>query len=638
MSANVKRRDAPPSGLRDRVRALVLKDVLRASAQKCKGWMVLVLDAAAAKVLTPVLGMYDLMEERVTLVESLEKRRQPFPEMDAIYVVAAADRSFRAVCADWHGRAAAMYADAHVFSLDALADSQLNAIRQTPELQRRLKTLTELKLDFLALEAQAYDLGEPTAFRVAPNAAKDSQLSPADREAARKLATVLATAGVGGARVRYRAGNARARAFGNLVLERADARGEAAQVLILDRADDALTPLVHEYSYQALVQDVLEVEGDARDRVTFLTTTKSGKGTDYAILTDKDALWVEFRHGHVARVVGELRKRTKDFLDGNRGAAKLHRGRGTELSLGDMAQALQAMPEFQAATAALNKHMSLAHAALSRFQALGLLDQSQLEQTLATGRDADGDKKRPRDLAEDVKATLKDAAARGRGGADAHALRLLAVYVVAQGGRLSEAERADLFGAAQPDAAQQRALLCLAQLVAKAGGVPTADDARRVDDAAAKRSKAGAKKKKTSNLSALRGAMKSAFSTKSGLDADEEQDVENRFAPPLKALAAALCDDALDPDLYPALGGRGTPSQQPRKQAAVSARKTASRLAGGKAKAAFAGPKVVICVLGGATYSELRAAYEVSREKGREVLLGGSHLLTPEAFLTALSS
>ena len=47
----------------------------------------------------------------------------------------------------------------------------------------------------------------------------------------------------------------------------ADARGEACQVLILDRADDALTPLVHEYSYQALVQDVLPVEGAARDRV-----------------------------------------------------------------------------------------------------------------------------------------------------------------------------------------------------------------------------------------------------------------------------------------------------------------------------------------------------------------------------------
>ena len=89
----------PADGLRELVRHIVQRDVLRASAAKSRGWMVLILDAAAARVLTPVLGLYDLVEERVTLVESLEKKRQPFPDMTAVYVVAATTESVARVLA-----------------------------------------------------------------------------------------------------------------------------------------------------------------------------------------------------------------------------------------------------------------------------------------------------------------------------------------------------------------------------------------------------------------------------------------------------------------------------------------------------------------------------------------------------------
>ena len=49
------------------------------------------------------------------------------------------------------------------------------------------------------------------------------------------------------------------------------------------------------------------------------------------------------------------------------------------------------------------------------------------------------------------------------------------------------------------------------------------------------------------------------------------------------------------------------------------------------------GPRVVVAVLGGATYSELRAAYEVSRDTHREVIMGGSALLAPGGFLASLA-
>lgn len=41
------------------------------------------LDKQATRVVSSSVTMFDLTEERVTLVESLEKKRQPFPQVPA---------------------------------------------------------------------------------------------------------------------------------------------------------------------------------------------------------------------------------------------------------------------------------------------------------------------------------------------------------------------------------------------------------------------------------------------------------------------------------------------------------------------------------------------------------------------------
>jgi len=41
--------------------------------------MVMVIDDAALRVVSALVGMYDVMEHRVTLIELLSKERQPLP-------------------------------------------------------------------------------------------------------------------------------------------------------------------------------------------------------------------------------------------------------------------------------------------------------------------------------------------------------------------------------------------------------------------------------------------------------------------------------------------------------------------------------------------------------------------------------
>ena len=75
-------------------------------------------------------------------------------------------------------------------------------------------------------------------------------------------------------------------------------------LLIADRSLDLFAPLLHEFTYQAMIHDVLPlVDGDK----VFYRSKDEATGTmKESEITEKDNIWITNRHQHMKDLLGKL--------------------------------------------------------------------------------------------------------------------------------------------------------------------------------------------------------------------------------------------------------------------------------------------------------------------------------------------
>ena len=83
-------------------------------------WKVLVMDEQATRIISSALTMYDIMEQRVTIVEQLLKSRQPFPEMEVVYLVSPSLAAVDKIVEDFSTRGRPKYGNVHLFFTDTV--------------------------------------------------------------------------------------------------------------------------------------------------------------------------------------------------------------------------------------------------------------------------------------------------------------------------------------------------------------------------------------------------------------------------------------------------------------------------------------------------------------------------------------
>lgn len=122
---------------------------------------------------------------------------------------------------------------------------------------------------------------------------------------------------------------------------------------------------------------------------------------------------------------------------------------------------------------------------------------------------------------------------------------------------------------------------------------------------------------------------------------DEDGSDFSRFVTAMKTMLEDHTKGTLDPAIFPytkpelvpggPMGGQENVSQ-------ASLRSAKPTWARSRLSVVEPRQRVIVFMAGGATYSESRACYEVSKSSVRDVFLGSSHLLTPNLWLSQLQN
>lgn len=609
-------------------------------------WKVLIMDKVTTKIMSFSCKMADITDEGVSLVEDIFRRRQPLPSMDAIYFVQPTKENVVMFLSDMSGREP-LYRKAYVYFSSPVSKDLVSRIKNDTSVLPRIGALREMNLEYFPIDSQGFVTDHERALEdlYGENSDSSRRFDTCLNVMASRIATVFASLKEFPI-VRYQAAKGFDKPTGTTLRDLVPTKLAAAiwnsistyktsipnfpqtetcDLLILDRSVDQIAPVIHEWTYDAMCHDLLDMDGN---KYTYEVPSKSGGKPEKkeALLEDHDPVWLELRHAHIADASERLHEKMTNFVSKNK-AAQLQQRDGNELSTRDLQKMVQALPQYNEQMEKLTLHVEIAGKLNKIIRDSGLRELGQLEQDLVFG-DA-GTKEVINFLRMKQESNTENK------------LRLMMLYASVYPEKF-EGDKADK-------------LMQLAKL--------SPDDVKAVKNM---RLLEGSDTRKASSGSfSLKFDSKKKHAARKERTGEEEQWQLSRFYPMIEELIEKLSKGELSKDEYQSMNepcpttsgangvthstsartGQSTnPHSMRSRRTATWARPRLSddgyssdstlRMASNDLKRM--GQRIFVFIIGGATRSELRVCHKLTAKLKREIVLGSSSMDDPPVYITKL--
>ncbi|XP_028588440.2 syntaxin-binding protein 3 [Podarcis muralis] len=559
-----------------------LKAAVFDDCRKEEEWKIILLDDFTTKLLSSCGKMTDLLAEGITVVENVYKNREPVPNMKAIYLITPTAKSVDGLINDFVSKSSSKYKAAYVYFTDFCDDKLFNKMKSS--CSKAIRRCKEININFFPYESQVFTLDVPNAFYRCYSPIMEKTNDNVMEQMAEQIVTLCATLEENPG-VRYRSKPLdNASKLAQLVEkklenyyeidQRSQVKGKThSQLLIIDRGFDPVSTVLHELTFQAMAYDLLPIENDT---YKYKTEGASGKERE-AILEEDDDLWVKIRHRHIADVLEEIPKLMKEV------SSKRKATEG-KLSLSNLAQLMKKMPHFRKQITKQVVHLNIAEDCMSKFKN-NIEKLCKVEQDLALGTDVEGQK-----VKDQMRVLLPVLLNKNHDSYDK--IRAILLYIFSTNGTTQEnLDKLIQNVQIENDSDMIKNWKYL--------GVPVVIAA-------------GSQQRRSSRK-----------------DRSSEQTFQlSRWTPVIKDIMEDAIENKLDTKDWPYCSQCPAPWNG---SGAVSARN--------KPKTSYlddrkSGSRLIVFVIGGITYSEMRCAYEVSQAyKSCEVIIGSTHIVTPRRLL-----
>ncbi|KAJ5042361.1 uncharacterized protein L3040_004911 [Drepanopeziza brunnea f. sp. 'multigermtubi'] len=586
----------------------IILDTLKAITRG--DWKVLVIDESTKKIIDNVVKEDDILNENIANIERIEERREMNPDMDAIYLLSPQPHIVDCLLADFERR---RYRKSFLV-WTALLDPQMRRrLDVSKQVQEQMAGFETLSIDFFPRESHLITFRDPWSFPILYHPACNSLVLSHMQLLSQKITGICVTLGEYPKVRYYKPRNPLHEAsvlcshLAKFVQEELDAYAKFNQnwpppstrpqgvLVITDRSMDIMAPLIHEFTYQAMAHDLLPIKDGEKTFYRTVVNEGTGQAEEKDMeIGEKDKIWVNNRHMHMKDTIEKLMGDFQKFIDDNPNFTNSE----DATSLNAIKDMLAGLPQFQEMKEAYSLHLSMAQECMNIFQQRKLPDIASVEQTLATGLDEDF--RKPKNLLDQVVRLLDDESI---GPADR--LRLIMLYIIFRDGMI------------QND---------IQRLLAHAGLPP--QDAEVITNL----DLIGAHTIKT-NLKDVKPPPQPLFPTKAASLAQNEEYALSRFEPMVKLMLEGISKGNLDQMTFPYIRPPIDNSDELAAQQQTSLRSAKPTWARNRTSNVESRQRIIVFIAGGATYSESRACYEVSKATGKDIFLATSHMVTPALYV-----
>lgn len=388
--------------------------------------VILVMDEYTIKLISLYVKMIELLECGVSNIEKLELKRKRFEKMHAIYFICPKDESVDKLISDFSDKKSPQYKKIHILFVSVLPSHLMEKLAKNQEIMSRLRSIFEFNQDFFAIESNIFSFSMSQAFSSIYSKKASAEKNIA--EIASKLVTVVANIHKfwsidvlfqkpvqennfsefsNSIALKFKEGVMSL--LKNLKKENSNLLDKEAgkiTLLILDRSIDALTPLLHDFYYQPMLYDLLdiknnvceyEIEEDLKtepeEEEKLIKGQKIKKKivmTKKVQLTEEDEIFVNYRYKHIAEVLEGIPREFQKFVETNSNAQFQQGAFSSDIDVEKMAEIVRAMPQYQQILNKYVLHMKLIERCYKIFESRDLKEVGEIEQSLATGVDDEG--------------------------------------------------------------------------------------------------------------------------------------------------------------------------------------------------------------------------------------------------------